>query len=161
MPHPKSGHPGALPWHQTDPCDCTSCLTLSRLIRLTTAPGNQTVTFANVGVKTDLEGAVAVLAVDGRGAPGMQRVIQVSGQVKCLLCDEVAVDSVICERCNAAVQFIREVQRKFTVAGLQDFGGHLAELEGSGLMALLQLVTIDALTEWWKNQIREVEIDGS
>lgn len=150
-----------LPWHQDLPCGCSRCQTLERLIRLVETPEPNTLVLKNVKLATNIQGARSVLVIDGSGSQGMQRVLDVDGQVKCLLCDEIAVGRAICSHCNDALIFIRELQRKLTVKGLKEMGEQLSDLSDSGLMSLLQLVTLDALKEWWKHQIQEIEIDSS
>lgn len=92
----------------------------------------------------------AVMVIDGTDRPGWHRSIQVRGPIKCLGCDGLTYDQVLCDDCSKAVAVIREVGAKQLV----EIG---KAIHNSGLAELAEAVTKGLLTDWIANQMKEME----
>lgn len=129
-------------------------------MKLTEVIADGVVVLTNIKLRTDIQGAPYVVAIDGQGSPGVQRAIGIDGIVKCLVCDEVTSLRPVCDNCQGAVAFVRTLQRQLTVQGMKELGDRLQELDEAGLLGLVRLVTLDALKEWFTSQTREIDVEG-
>jgi hypothetical protein len=103
--------------------------------------------FKNVRLSSDYPGE-AIVAIDGSGAAGMQKAFRFDGQGKCLVCDEVATNSLICSPCKGAISVARKI--------MTDSAGEFLHLfQDEGFIALLRFVSSNAVRKYM-----EAEIDG-
>jgi len=101
----------------------------------------------NASFSTNIEGAPAVIAIDGRGAPGVQKPIAVDGQVKCIVCDEWSEFHLICEECRTAVNFARSIKH------FSNWEETLEILEREEVVALLKFVSSNAVRRYLEDEI--------
>lgn len=101
----------------------------------------------NASFSTDFAGARAVIAIDGRGSPGVQKPIAVDGQVKCIVCDEWSEFHLICEECRTAVNFARSIKH------FSNWEETLAILEREEVIALLKFVSSNAVRRYLEDEI--------
>ncbi len=103
--------------------------------------------FKNVKLSSDYPGE-AIVAIDGSGAAGMQKAFKFDGQGKCIVCAEVATDSLVCEECTGAIQLARRIRN-------DNAGEFLMLFQDEGFIALLKYVSSSAVMKYM-----EEEIDG-
>lgn len=91
--------------------------------------------------------APAVITVDSNNGMGWQKSIQAVGDVKCLVCDELDYGRPVCERCERAVRYVRELQDESPLREL---------LNNPALIKLTEVMTEETLGLYVKEAIRNV-----
>jgi hypothetical protein len=78
--------------------------------------------------------------------PGVPYAVKVEGHFKCIACEEMTSDSLICRDCQAGIKAARSLTRS-------DMG---KVLDNPRLLALLELLAKEVTEEWMREKLREV-----
>lgn len=124
---------------------------LEALMKATTAletPSYQyepSIEFKNVKLSTDYPGE-AVVAIDGSGAAGVQKPFRFDGQGKCVICDELTTDMLVCALCKGGVSLARQI--------MSDNAGEFLHLfQDEGFVALMKFVASGAVRQYMEAEI--------
>lgn len=105
----------------------------------------------NVKLTTDYPGE-AVVAIDGTGAAGVQKPFKFDGQGKCIVCDELTTDSIVCKPCKGAIRLARRIMN-------DDAGEFLNLFQDEGFIALLKFVSSNAVRKYMEAEIEHIRKD--
>lgn len=94
------------------------------------------------------KGNSGAITVRTHGVPGWPRVIEVEGDVKCLVCDGLSKDSAVCIECQSAVKLLRSVDNLITLKKLIGME-HL-----DVLIHVMEGLTKDAIAEYLARGLR-------
>jgi hypothetical protein len=101
--------------------------------------------FKNVKLSSDYPGE-AVVAIDGTGSSGVQKAFKFDGQGKCIVCSELATDSLVCAPCTGAISLARRI--------MNDNAGEFLHLfQDEGFVALMEFVASGAVKKYMEAEI--------
>ncbi len=103
--------------------------------------------FKNVKLSTDYPGE-AIIAIDGSGASGVQKPFKFDGQGKCIVCDELTTDSLVCQQCTQAIKLARAMNSPQVNA--EDF---LRLFQDEGFVALMKFVASNSVKKYMEDEI--------
>ncbi len=105
----------------------------------------------NVKLTTDYPGE-AVVAIDGTGAAGVQKPFKFDGQGKCIVCDELTTDLLVCVECTGAIKLARRMRS-------DEAGEFLNLFQDEGFIALLKFVSSNAVRKYMEAEIEHIRKD--
>ena len=134
-----------------DPCEDK----LEALMKATTAlktPSYQyepSIQFKNVKLSSDYPGE-AIVAIDGSGAAGVQKPFQFDGQGKCIVCDELTTNTLVCHECRDGISLARVLN---TSGGGHEFTEFASLFGDESFIALLRFVASNAVRKYMEAEI--------
>lgn len=99
----------------------------------------------NVRFSTDYPGE-AIVAIDGSGASGVQKPFKFDGQGKCIVCDELTTNTLVCEECSGAIHLARKMRNDNT-------GEFLHLFQDEGFIALMKFVASNSVKQYMEDEI--------
>ncbi len=137
---------------------CWDCQAkLKALMRATSDLAPDTPTYSpsielkNVKLSSDYPGQ-AIVAIDGTGAAGVQKPFQFDGQGKCIVCDELTTNTLVCLLCRDAVQLARGIAKATSPDAVEKF---IDVMMDEGTVALLRFVTTNAMKKYMEAEIEQ------
>lgn len=105
----------------------------------------------NVRLSTDYPGE-AIVAIDGSGATGVQKPFKFDGQGKCIVCDELTTDTLVCHMCRDAIELARGIAKGADPDAVEKFVDVMMD---EGTVALLRFVTTNAMKKYMEAEIEQ------
>ncbi len=119
------------------------------------APGSPSVSpsieFKNVKFTSDYPGQ-AIIAIDGSGASGVQKPFQFDGQGKCIVCDELTTDTMVCTQCTDAVYLARNIKNASPTGSTDEL---VILLQDEGFLALMKFVASNSVKKYMEAEIEQ------
>lgn len=101
--------------------------------------------FTNVKLSSDYPGE-AIVAIDGTGAAGVQKPFKFDGQGKCIVCDELTTNTLVCVECSEAIRLARKIR--------SDSAGEFLHLfQDEGFVALMKFVASNSVRKYMEGEI--------
>ena len=104
--------------------------------------------FKNVRLSSDYPGE-AIIAIDGTGAAGVQKPFKFDGQGKCIVCEELTTDAMVCQECTDAIYLTRTFLHNKSVTDFLELFGD------EGFVALLKFVSSNAVRKYMEAEIEQ------
>jgi hypothetical protein len=124
---------------------------LDALIQNTSPLPGGAIELRNVRLYTNMKGAEAVLVLGSR-SDGWQKSIQVDGEVKCLVCDELTRGpGLICSSCQQGIMAARTSINQAQLQAVSEF------LENFPAQAFADAVGQDVMGKWLRKELEEME----
>lgn len=133
---------------------CDSCLPKLKALMEVTGVVDHTasstsyspsISFKNVKLTTDYPGE-AVVAIDGSGASGVQKPFRFDGQGKCIVCDELTTNTLVCVECSEAIHLARKIRN-------DNAGEFLHLFQDEGFVALMNFVASSGVKKYMEAEI--------
>jgi hypothetical protein len=127
---------------------------LEALMKATTAldtPSYQyepSIQFKNVKLSSDYPGE-AIVAIDGTGAAGVQKPFQFDGQGKCIVCNELTTNTLVCTECRDGISLARTLRTSAA-------GDWIDVMSDESLVALLRFVASNAVRKYMEAEIDDI-----
>ncbi len=116
----------------------------------TIAPAySPSIQFKNVKLSTDYPGQ-AIVAIDGSGSTGVQKPFQFDGQGKCIVCDELTTNTLVCTECRNGISLARVLN---TSGGGHEFTEFASLFGDESFIALLRFVASNAVRKYMEAEI--------